>query len=123
MIISGDFIAINSKEDFVPFANDKGTSPDGIWFNIRNIVSLSCYKDYYRLIIDDEHMVELRQPAANELIALMRKERDNENNKFIDKIKKLNEEICIYGYRLCFDYDKDKKITRVVMREVEQEDE
>ncbi len=78
MIISGDFIAINSKEDFVPFMDDENGTPDVIWFNVRNIVALSCYKDYYRLIIDDEHMVELKQPAANQLIALMRKKRDDE---------------------------------------------
>ena len=77
MIISGDFIAINSKEDFVPFMDDENGTPDVIWFNIRNIVALSCYKDYYRLIIDDEHMVEIVQPAANQLIALMRKQRDD----------------------------------------------
>lgn len=77
MIISGDFIAINSKEDFVPFMDDECGTPDVIWFNIRNIVALSCYKDYYRLIIDDEHRVELKQPAANQLIALMRKKRDD----------------------------------------------
>ena len=45
MIISGDFIAINSKEDFVPFMDDENGTPDVIWFNIRNIVALSYYKD------------------------------------------------------------------------------
>lgn len=84
MIISGDFIAINSKEDFVPFANDDGATPEVIWFNVKNIVGLSCYKDYYRLIIDDEHMIELRQPAANDLIELMRKERDKKVMAFIN---------------------------------------
>ena len=78
MIISGDFIAINSTEDFVPFEDEEFRTPEVIWFNIRNIVALSCYKDYDRLIIDDEHMVELKQPAANQLIALMRKKRDDE---------------------------------------------
>lgn len=82
MIISGDFIAINSKEDFVPFEEDgEGKTPNVIWFNVKNIVCLSCYKDYYRLVIDDEHMVELRQPAANGLIELMRKERDERVQK------------------------------------------
>ena len=87
MIISGDFIAINSKEDFVPFVDDEGKTPECFWFNIKNIVGLSCYEDYYRLIIDDEHMVELRQPAANELIALMRKDRDDKVKKFFEDPK------------------------------------
>ena len=81
MIISGDFIAINSKEDFVPFEGNEFKTPEVFWFNIRNIVGLSCYGDHYRLIIDDEHMVELRQPAANGLIELMRKERDERVQK------------------------------------------
>lgn len=81
MIISGDFIALSKGTDFVSTFDKDGDGPDlpeVIWFNIRNIVALSCYKDYYRLIIDDEHMVELKQPAANQLIALMRKKRDDE---------------------------------------------
>lgn len=89
MIISGDFIAINSKEDFVPFMDSENGTPEVIWFNIKNIVALSCYKDYYRLIIDDEHMIELKQPAANQLIALMRKKRDD---KIRDHMENLTDE-------------------------------
>lgn len=121
MIISGDFIAINSKEDFVPFEDDKGTSPDGIWFNIRNIVSLSCYKDYYRLIIDDEHMVELRQPAANELIALMRKERDDKAHEEWNKIKALRNELRGYGYDLKFKHDDNGKTIKASIEEIKED--
>lgn len=122
MIISGDFIAINSKEDFVPFADDKGTTPEVFWFNVKNIVCLSCYKDYYRLIIDDEHMVELRQPAANGLIALMRKERDDKVNEELNKIKALRNELRGYGYDLKFKHDDKGKIFKASIEEIKEDE-
>ena len=55
MIISGDFIALSLGKDFVGFEDQD--NPLVIWFNIRNISGLSCYRDHYRLCIDDCHMV------------------------------------------------------------------
>lgn len=121
MIISGDFIAINSKEDFVPFEDGEAKTPDGIWFNVRNIVCLSCYKDHYRLVIDGEHMVELRQPAANNLIALMRKERDDKAHEEWNKIKALRNELRGYGYDLKFKHDGEGKIIKASIEEIKED--
>ena len=84
MIISGDFIALSCDKDFVGF--EDRDNPLVIWFNIRNISCLSCYKDHYRLCIDDCHMIQITSEAASELIHLMRKERDDKVHEFFNNL-------------------------------------
>lgn len=87
MLISGDFIALSKGTDFVSTLDKEGHGPDlpeVIWFNIRNIVALSCYKNSYRLCLDEEHNITIEASAANELIALMRKERDDKVRAFFN---------------------------------------
>lgn len=87
MIISGDFIALSKGTDFVSTLDKEEHGPDlpeVIWFNVTNIVALSCYKNSYRLCLDEEHNITIESSAANELIALMRKERDDRVRAFFN---------------------------------------
>jgi len=124
MIISGDFISLSKGTDYESTLDKKGYGPDlpeGIWFNIRNIVALSCYKNSYRLCIDEDHNIELCQPAANNLIALMRKERREKADKEFNKIIALRNELHKYGYDLKFEHNKDGKIIKVTIEQIKED--
>lgn len=119
MIISGDFIALSKGTDFVSTLDKEEHGPDlpeVIWFNIRNIVALSCYNNSYRLCLDEEHNITIESSAANELIALMRKERDDKANERLNRIKKLNDELRTYGYRITFNKYK------AVIKEIKEDE-
>ena len=95
MIISGDFIALAKDIDYVDMIDTDGHGPDlpeVIWFNIRNIVALSCYKNSYRLCLDEEHNITIESSAANELIAFMRKERDDRVRAYFEEHAKEKED-------------------------------
>lgn len=124
MIISGDFISLSKGTDYESTLDKKGYGPDlpeVIWFNIRNVAALSCYKNSYRLCIDEDHNIELCQPAANKLIALMRKERDDKVNEEFDKVKNLRNELHKYGYDLRFEHDKEGKIVKASIEEIKED--
>ena len=82
MLVSGKFIALSRadrdyKDPDLPLV---------IWFNIDNIVALSCYEDHYHLIIAEERQFDISTDAAVKLIEYMRKERDDKVRAFFENI-------------------------------------
>lgn len=120
MIISGDYIAIDTKDDCaVPFLDDELRTPDVAWVRIDGL-KLFCYEDCYRLIIDDKYSVELNIEAANKLITFMCKERNDMNKRKLDDFKRINNELEDYGYKLLFRKGDDGKFNRPVIEELKE---
>lgn len=90
MIISGNFVALQKEKDFV--AHDEGPimDPQVVWFNLKNVSSLSCYEDgtyILTLVNSEEGQLELTAEAASELIKHMRKERDDSVRSKLEEMK------------------------------------
>lgn len=106
MIISGNFIALQVKKDFV--SSNEELEPQVIWINIGNLSRLECYQEaYYLHVLGDDEDIRLTSEAASEIIKLMRSERDEEVKKNLELLKKepgLKEALKFY-----FRHDKEEK--------------
>lgn len=91
MIISGNFVAVTKRKDYlVEDEYYEAEEPDVIWFNLNNITTLRCYGDstYYLEFDDSKHStIELTAEAASELIKHMRKERDDKVKDKLEEMK------------------------------------
>lgn len=86
MIISGNFVALQVKKDFVSSVEE--LEPKVIWVNLGNLSRLECYDEaYYLHVIGDDRDFRLTSEAASEIINHMRKEHDDEFRESFEALK------------------------------------
>lgn len=86
MIVSGNFVALQVKKDFV--SSNEELEPKVIWVNLGNLSRLECYDEAYFLhVIGDDDDIRLTSEAASELIRVMRKEHDDEVRERFEALK------------------------------------